>query len=270
MKHFCLKPSRTRLPEGDIGCGTILKLFNDAVVTSATVTAVVSLGSGISAVGRKKFGQTHKEDQFCPGVHSALIRGVGREKAILLAIINNTSHPLHNTPRALSNTFSDRLLHWQYVKCHSTTVRFHNVHHSSTTTTQILIHQMITTLTLLPSLYQCRGNNYYIFRFSFWVIWYLFQILLICYNPWIYPHTGVKVFNLVFYCGTYESVGRSMSKVEANMSKFVYKLLILPRWITMDWNAQFAFNIIGCPQLILVSWGQRLYYVTDGLVPRGI
>lgn len=97
MKHFHFKPSRTKLPGGDVGCGAILKLFNDAVVASAIVTAVVSLGSGISEVRRKRLGQTHKEDQLCPGVLSALIRGGGREKAILLAIINNTSQPLHNT-----------------------------------------------------------------------------------------------------------------------------------------------------------------------------
>lgn len=78
--------------------------FPDTVVASAIFFGVVCWASSISITDRKRLSLN-------------LVQVVG---AMLSSLLKNVSHPMHETPRALGSSISDRLLHPKcLMKCYS-------------------------------------------------------------------------------------------------------------------------------------------------------
>ena len=94
-------------------CRSLLKTFNDSVVASAIFYAVVCWGYGSSERDRKRLNKLVKRAGSVLDCPLDSIEEVGERRMLveLMSIMDNPSHPLHETVEALSSSFSNRLLH---------------------------------------------------------------------------------------------------------------------------------------------------------------
>ncbi|KAI3359068.1 hypothetical protein L3Q82_002570 [Scortum barcoo] len=93
----------------------LLRTFYETVVASVVSYAVVCWGGGCSERDKKRLNRLIKRASSvcgCP-LDSIEVMGERRALAKLSTIIDNTSHPLHQTVGALSSSFSNRLRHPQ-------------------------------------------------------------------------------------------------------------------------------------------------------------
>ena len=99
-------------------CRTLLRTFYDTVVASAILYAVVCWGSGSTERDRKRLNKLVRRASSVLDCPLETIEQVGERRMLakLISIMDNTSHPLHGTLRALSSSFSSRLLHPQCKK----------------------------------------------------------------------------------------------------------------------------------------------------------
>ena len=94
-------------------CRALLRTFYDSVVASAIFYAVVCWRGGSTDRDRKRLNKLIKRASSvldCP-LDSMEVVGERRMLAKLTSIMDNTSHPLHDTVESLSSSFSSRLLH---------------------------------------------------------------------------------------------------------------------------------------------------------------
>ncbi|KAI4879016.1 hypothetical protein NFI96_030874 [Prochilodus magdalenae] len=99
--------------------GALLRTFFHTVVASAIFYGVVCWGSSISTADRKRLDKLLKRAGSVLGSPLDPVQGVGdrRMLAKLASMLENDSHPMHETLAALSSSFSDRLLHPKLVRC---------------------------------------------------------------------------------------------------------------------------------------------------------
>ncbi|KAI3356779.1 hypothetical protein L3Q82_003318 [Scortum barcoo] len=91
----------------------LLRTFYETVVASVVSYAVVCWGGGCSERDKKRLNRLIKRASSvcgCP-LDSIEVMGERRALAKLSTIMDNTSHPLHQTVGALSSSFSNRLRH---------------------------------------------------------------------------------------------------------------------------------------------------------------
>ncbi|KAI3356780.1 hypothetical protein L3Q82_003321 [Scortum barcoo] len=94
-------------------CRPLLRTFYETVVASVVSYAVVCWGGGCSERDKKRLNRLIKRTSSvcgCP-LDSIEVMGERRALAKLSTIMDNTSHPLHQTVGALSSSFSNRLRH---------------------------------------------------------------------------------------------------------------------------------------------------------------
>ncbi|KAI3361502.1 hypothetical protein L3Q82_013653 [Scortum barcoo] len=94
-------------------CRPLLRTFYETVVASVVSYAVVCWGGGCSERDKKRLNRLIKRASSvcgCP-LDSIEVMGERRALAKLSTIMDNTSHPLHQTVGALSSSFSNRLRH---------------------------------------------------------------------------------------------------------------------------------------------------------------
>ena len=94
-------------------CRTLLRTFYDSVVASAIHYAVVCWKGGSSDRDRSRLNRLIRRASSvldCP-LDSIEVVGERRMLAKLTSIMDNTSHPLHDTVGSLSSSFSSRLIH---------------------------------------------------------------------------------------------------------------------------------------------------------------
>ena len=98
--------------------GALLRTFFDTVVASAIFFGVVCWGSSISTADRKRLDRLIKRASSVLGSPLDPVQVVGdrRMLARLASMLENSSHPMHETLAALGSSFSDRLLHPKCVK----------------------------------------------------------------------------------------------------------------------------------------------------------
>ena len=94
-------------------CRSLLKTFYDSVVASAIFYVVVCWGCGSSERDRKRLNKLVKRAGSVLDCPLDSIEEVGERRMLakLTSIMDNPSHPLHQTVGALSSSFSNRLLH---------------------------------------------------------------------------------------------------------------------------------------------------------------
>lgn len=97
---------------------TLLRTFYDTVMASAIFYAVVCWSGGLTERDR---GKLNKLVRRASSVLDCLLKSIkqdGEERLLsnLTSIMDNTSHPLCETVRALSSSFSSGLLHPQCRK----------------------------------------------------------------------------------------------------------------------------------------------------------
>ncbi|KAI4872033.1 hypothetical protein NFI96_006516 [Prochilodus magdalenae] len=98
--------------------GALLRTFFHTVVASALFYGVVCWGSSISTADRKRLDQLLKRAGSVLGSPLDPVQVVGdrRTLAKLASMLENDSHPMHETLAALGSSFSNRLLHPKCVK----------------------------------------------------------------------------------------------------------------------------------------------------------
>ncbi|KAI4887201.1 hypothetical protein NFI96_031265, partial [Prochilodus magdalenae] len=98
--------------------GALLRTFFDTVVASAIFYGVVCWGSSILTADRKRLDKLLKRAGSVLGSPLNPVQVVGdrRMLAKLASMLENDSHPMHETLAALGSSFSDRLLHPKCVK----------------------------------------------------------------------------------------------------------------------------------------------------------
>ena len=96
----------------------LLRTFYDSVVASAIFYGVVCWSSSITAAERKRLNKLVKKAGSVLGCSLDPVEVVGdrRMTAKLSSIMDNVSHPLHETVRALESSISNRLLHPRCAK----------------------------------------------------------------------------------------------------------------------------------------------------------
>ena len=97
---------------------TLLRTFYDTVVASAIFYAVVCWRGGMAERDRGKLNKLVRRVSSVLDCPLKSIEQVGEERMLskLTSIMDNTSHPLHETVRALSSSFSSGLLRPQCRK----------------------------------------------------------------------------------------------------------------------------------------------------------
>lgn len=92
--------------------GPLLKTFYDAVVASAIFYGVVCWGSGISARDRKRLNRLVQKASSVLGSPQDLVEVVSEQRIVakISSLMDNISHPMHQTLAALNSCFSSRLL----------------------------------------------------------------------------------------------------------------------------------------------------------------
>ena len=90
----------------------LLRTFYDSVVASALLYAVVCWSCGSTERDRKRLNKLVRKASSVLGCPLESIEEVGERRMLakLTSIMDNTSHPLHDTVGALSSSFSSRLL----------------------------------------------------------------------------------------------------------------------------------------------------------------
>lgn len=85
------------------------------MVASVIFYAVVCWSCGSTERDRKRLNKLVRRAGSVLGCPPETIQEVGERRMLakLISIMDNTSHPLHETVRALSSSFSGRLLHPQ-------------------------------------------------------------------------------------------------------------------------------------------------------------
>ncbi|KAI4878627.1 hypothetical protein NFI96_029045, partial [Prochilodus magdalenae] len=98
--------------------GALLRTFFHTVVASAIFYGVVCRGSSISTADRKRLDKLLKRAGSVLGSPLDPVQVVGdrRMLAKLASMLENDSHPMHETLAALGSSFSDRLLHPECVE----------------------------------------------------------------------------------------------------------------------------------------------------------
>ncbi|KAI4877474.1 hypothetical protein NFI96_030848, partial [Prochilodus magdalenae] len=98
--------------------GALLRTFFDTVVASAIFYGVVCWGSSISTADRKRLNKLLKRAGSVLGSPLDPVHVVGDRRMLskLASMLENDSHPMHETLAALGSSFSDRLLHPKCVK----------------------------------------------------------------------------------------------------------------------------------------------------------
>ncbi|KAI4898445.1 hypothetical protein NFI96_000501 [Prochilodus magdalenae] len=98
--------------------GAVLRTFFNTVVASAIFYGVVCWGISISMADRKRLNKLLKRAGSVLGSPLDLVQLVGdrRMLAKLASMLENDSHPMHETLAALGSSFSDRLLHPKCMK----------------------------------------------------------------------------------------------------------------------------------------------------------
>ena len=91
----------------------LLRTFYDSVVASAIFYGVVCWSSSITAAERKRLDKLVKKAGSVLGCSLDPVEVVGARRMVakLSSIMDNVSHPLHETVRALESSISDRLRH---------------------------------------------------------------------------------------------------------------------------------------------------------------
>ena len=94
-------------------CRTLLNRFYQSVVASTILYAVVCWGGSIKEGDRKRLNRLIKKAGSVLGTTLDTVEEVAnnRTRTKLLAIMDNPSHPLHDTVKGQKSTFSNRLLH---------------------------------------------------------------------------------------------------------------------------------------------------------------
>lgn len=94
-------------------CRALLRTFYDTVVASAIFYAVVCWGASCTDRDRKRLDKLIKRASSVLGGPLASIEEVAEKRMLakLTSIMDNTSHPLHETVGTLSSSFSGRLIH---------------------------------------------------------------------------------------------------------------------------------------------------------------
>ncbi|KAI4897971.1 hypothetical protein NFI96_009241, partial [Prochilodus magdalenae] len=92
--------------------GALLRTFYHAVVASAIFYGVVCWGSSISNADRKRLNRVIKSSSVlgCPS-DSVEVVGDRRMRTKFKHMLENLSHPMYNSVKALGSSFSARLLH---------------------------------------------------------------------------------------------------------------------------------------------------------------
>lgn len=122
-------------------CRTLLRTFYDSVVASVIFYAVVCWGCGSSERDRKRLNKLVRRAGSVLDCPLDSIEEVGERRMLakLTSIMDNPSHPLHETVGALSSSFSSRLIH---PRCRKeryrrsflpTAVRMFNTHNTHST-----------------------------------------------------------------------------------------------------------------------------------------
>lgn len=140
---------------------TLLRLFHNSVVASAIPCSVVCWRNGITVTHRTKLKKLIRKANSVLRCSLDSMEEVGKRRimAKLLAISDNIWHPLQVTPRALSGTFSDWLLHVRCVKeyyCRSfvsAAIRLNNLHHSSCSSSSIAVAVAVAVVVLFSVVY---------------------------------------------------------------------------------------------------------------------
>ena len=99
-------------------CRALLRTFYDSVVASAIFYAVVCWRGGSTDRDRNRLNKLIRRASSVLDCPLDSIEEVGERRMLakLTSIMDNTSHPLHETVRSLSSSFSSRLLHPQCKK----------------------------------------------------------------------------------------------------------------------------------------------------------
>uniref|UniRef100_A0A8C7Z516 Reverse transcriptase domain-containing protein n=1 Tax=Oryzias sinensis TaxID=183150 RepID=A0A8C7Z516_9TELE len=94
-------------------CRPLLRTFYDSVVASVIQYAVACWGAGSTDRDRKRLNKLVRRASSVLGCPLDFVEEVGERRMLakLTSIMDNTSHPLHQTVEALSSSFSGRLLH---------------------------------------------------------------------------------------------------------------------------------------------------------------
>ncbi|KAI4890982.1 hypothetical protein NFI96_009124 [Prochilodus magdalenae] len=121
--------------------GALLRTFFDTVVASAIFYGVVCWGSSISTAERKRLDKLLKRAGSVLGSPLDPVQ-------VVASMLENDSHPMHETLAALGSSFSDRLLHPKCVKERyrrfflPAAVRLYNQHCSQRTTHTLKLHTL--------------------------------------------------------------------------------------------------------------------------------
>ncbi|TWW59308.1 hypothetical protein D4764_06G0008380 [Takifugu flavidus] len=93
-------------------CSTMLHMFYQSVMASTIFFAVVCWGAGIKAKDANRLNKLIKKAGSVVGFKLANLDEVVRDRMVLKlrTIMDNPSHPLHNTVDKLRSSFSNRLL----------------------------------------------------------------------------------------------------------------------------------------------------------------
>ncbi|XP_072006908.1 leucine-rich repeat-containing protein 2 isoform X1 [Engystomops pustulosus] len=93
--------------------GALLKTFFNSVVAPAIFFGIVCWGSSISARERSRLDKLIRKASSVLGGPLDTVQVVAERRTLckLKSILENSSHPLHETVVALGSIFSDRLLH---------------------------------------------------------------------------------------------------------------------------------------------------------------
>lgn len=96
-------------------CRTMLKMFYESVVASALLYAVACWGSRLRVSDTNRLNKLIRKASDVVGLKLESFTTVLERRMLfkLRSILDNSSHPLHNTLVSLRSTISDRLLHPQ-------------------------------------------------------------------------------------------------------------------------------------------------------------
>ena len=99
-------------------CNRMLQMFYESVVASTIFFAVVSWGAGIKAKDANRLNKLIKKAGSVVGSKLVTLEEVAEDRMLakLLVIMDNVSHPLHETLDKLKSSFSSRLIHPRCLK----------------------------------------------------------------------------------------------------------------------------------------------------------
>ena len=98
-------------------CSKMLEIFFQSVVASAIYSAVVCWGSNISARDTNRINKLIRKAGTIVGQNLETFESVRDRRSLnkLLSILDNPSHPLHDTLQSRQSSHSSRLLQ---LRCH--------------------------------------------------------------------------------------------------------------------------------------------------------